>query len=240
MITARADVIGSLLRPRELLQAREARAAGRLSRVELEKIEDRAVDEAVALQEGLGLEVVTDGEMRRSSFQSQMTDAVSGFAEHGLDAFLWGKWRSNELEDWNVERPELAVVSKLERRRSLSGDELVYLSARAKATPKITLPSPTLFINFWSRERSRDVYPTLDAYLADVVALLREEVAELSRLGATYVQLDAPHYTSLLNATNREFYEGQGWTIEGWLDRGIELENAVMEGHPELTFGFHL
>ena len=88
MITARADVIGSLLRPRELLQAREARAAGRLSRVELEKIEDRAVDEAVALQEGLGLEVVTDGEMRRSSFQSQMTDAVSGFAEHGLDAFL--------------------------------------------------------------------------------------------------------------------------------------------------------
>ena len=113
-------------------------------------------------------------------------------------------------------------------------------SARAKATPKITLPSPTLFINFWSPENSRDAYPTLDAYLADVVALLREEVAELSRLGATYVQLDAPHYTSLLNATNREFYEGQGWTIEGWLDRGIELENAVMEGHPELTFGFHL
>ena len=92
-----------------------------MSRVELEKIEDRAVDEAVALQEGLGLEVVTDGEMRRSSFQSQMTDAVSGFAEHGLDAFLWGKWRSQELEDWNVERPELAVVSKLERRRSSSG-----------------------------------------------------------------------------------------------------------------------
>ena len=77
---------------------------------------------------------------------------------------------------------------------SLSAEELVYLSARAKATPKITLPSPTLFINFWSPERSRDVYPTLDAYLADVVALLREEVAELSRLGATYIQLDAPHY----------------------------------------------
>jgi 5-methyltetrahydropteroyltriglutamate--homocysteine methyltransferase len=69
---------------------------------------------------------------------------------------------------------------------------------------------------------------------------LREEVAALSCLGATYIQLDAPHYTSLLHATNREFYERQGWTIEGWLDRGIELENAVMEGHPELTFGFHL
>jgi 5-methyltetrahydropteroyltriglutamate--homocysteine methyltransferase len=141
MITARADVIGSLLRPQELLHAREARAAGRLSQNELKGVEDRAVDEAVALQEGVGLELVTDGEMRRSSFQSQMTDAVSGFAEHGLDAFLWGKWRSNELEDWNVERPELAVVSKLERHRSLSGNELVYLSARAKATPKITLPA---------------------------------------------------------------------------------------------------
>ncbi len=90
MIRARADVVGSLLRPPELLKAREELGAGRMSRAEFKAIEDRAVDEAIALQEEAGLEVVTDGEMRRLSFQSQMAAAVDGFGEYDIDAFLWG------------------------------------------------------------------------------------------------------------------------------------------------------
>lgn len=79
MISARADVVGSLLRPPWLLEAREAWAGGRLTAAAFKRIEDRAVDEAIALQEGAGLAVVTDGEQRRLSFQSQMTEAVEGF-----------------------------------------------------------------------------------------------------------------------------------------------------------------
>ncbi len=90
LITAHADVVGSLLRPSELLRAQEERAAGRMTPTAFKEIEDSAVDWAVRLQEEAGLEVVTDGEMRRLSFQSQMTEAVQGFGSWDLDAFLWG------------------------------------------------------------------------------------------------------------------------------------------------------
>ena len=119
MITAHTDVVGSLLRPPELLKAREQVAAGQIRQAEFKTIEDRAVDEAVALQEEVGLEVVTDGEMRRLSFQSQMTEAVDGFGEYDIDAFLWGEWRGDEnVGDLKVERPKtLGVVGKLTRKR---------------------------------------------------------------------------------------------------------------------------
>lgn len=240
MKTLRTDVVGSLLRPPELVQAQEDLASGELGADEFKRIEDQAVDQAVCLQEQAGLAVVTDGEMRRLSFQSQMTAAVEGFAEHDLDAFVWGSWHSQELGDWTVHRPNLAVVSKLRRRRHLSAEEFVYLRSRTNRIPKVTLPSPTLFINFWSPERSTAVYPSVDAFLAELVSILRDEVSELVRLGATYIQLDAPHYASLLDPTQRAFYESQGLTFERWLSRGVELENAVMEGFTDVTFGFHL
>ncbi|MDN5697043.1 MAG: methionine synthase, partial [Rubrobacter sp.] len=88
LLTERVDVVGSLLRPSWLLQARRG-LAGEISAPEFKRLEDLAVAEAVALQERAGLPVVTDGEMRRESFQSQLTEAVEGFGEHGLDAFLW-------------------------------------------------------------------------------------------------------------------------------------------------------
>ena len=242
MIAAHTDVVGSLLRPPELLKARSEVAAGKITQMAFKAIEDQAVDEVVALQEAVGLEVVTDGEMRRLSFQSQMTEAVAGFGEYDLDAFLWGDWRGDGgVGDLSVERPEnLGVVGKLTRKRHLSAEEFIYLRARTNCIPKITLPSPSLWTNFWSSEHSTSAYPTLDSFLADVVDIMRGEVAELVRLGATYIQLDAPHYPLLLDPKTRTFYEGQGWRLDQWLDRGIEMDNAVIGDFPEVTFGFHL
>jgi 5-methyltetrahydropteroyltriglutamate--homocysteine methyltransferase len=80
----------------------------------------------------------------------------------------------------------------------------------------------------------------LENFLADVVDILREEVAELVRLGATYIQLDAPHYALLLDPATRSFYESQGWSTEQYLERGIEMDNAVIGDFPSVTFGFHL
>jgi methionine synthase II (cobalamin-independent) len=241
MIRAHADVVGSLLRPPWLLQAREDVAAGRIPPVAFKAIEDRAVDEAIALQEEAGLEVLSDGEMRRLSFQSQMIDAVDGFGESDITAFLWGDWRGDAgVGDLHIDRPmSLGVVGTLRRKRHLSVEEFVYLRARTRRTPKITLPSPSLWANFWS-ERSAAAYGSLESFLADVADILRDEVAELVRLGATYIQLDAPHYTLLLDPGTRRFYESRGWTLEQWLREGIALDNAVMEGHPGVTFGFHL
>ena len=242
MIVARTDVVGSLLRPPELLKARNAVAVGKITQTAFKAIEDQAVDEAVALQEVVGLEVVTDGEMRRLSFQSQMTEAVTGFGEYDLNAFLWGDWHGDEdVESLRIERPEnLGVVGKLARKRYLSAEEFTYLRARTTHIPKLTLPSPSLWTNFWSSEYSLPAYPTLDSFLADVVDILRDEVAELVRLGATYIQLDAPHYPLLLDPKTKTFYERQGWRLDRWLDRGIEMDNAVIGDFPEVTFGFHL
>ncbi len=242
MIAAHADVVGSLLRPPELLQAQEDLVAGRITQAHFKTIEDCAVDEAIVLQEEAGLEVVTDGEMRRLSFQSQMTQAVEGFGEWDIDTFLWGKWHGDDaVGDWSGERPaNLGVVAKLRRKRHLSAEEFVYLRARTTQTPKVTLPSPGLFVNFWSPERSKGAYASLESFLADVVKILREEVEELARLGAIYIQIDAPHYPLLLDPESRAFYESRGWTLDQWLNLGIELDNAVMEDIPGVTFGFHL
>lgn len=241
MIEARSDVVGSLLRPPELLAARERHERGELSQAAFERIEDAAVDAALRLQEGAGLEVVTDGELRRLSFQSQMVEAVDGFGEWGLDAFLWGDWRSDAVGDLRVERPDLAVTEKLRRRRFLSAGELAYARARTGRVLKVTLPAPTLFAQFWHPERSRAHYPRLEDFLADVAGILREEVAELVRLGCEYVQLDAPHYPLLIDERYRAFYESRGWPAERRLELGLELDNEVIAaGGPNVTFGFHL
>jgi 5-methyltetrahydropteroyltriglutamate--homocysteine methyltransferase len=242
MITAHADVVGSLLRPPELLAAQKDHAAGRLTDAGFKAVEDRAVDQAVGWQEAAGLEVVTDGEMRRLSFQSQLAEAVDGFGAWDIDAFLWGDWHGDTaVGDWQGGRPAgLGVVDKLKRKRHLSVEEFVYLRGRATVTAKVTLPSPSLIANFWSPERSSAAYPTLESFLADVVGILRDDVAELARLGATYIQIDAPHYPLLLDPATREFYEARGWTLAQWLDLGIALDNAVIDGFADLTFGFHL
>ena len=240
MLEARTDVVGSLLRPPDLLAARDGLAAGRLTPAEFKRVEDGAVDDALKLQEDAGLDVVTDGEMRRLSFQSQLPAAVEGFGEWDLDAFLWGDWQSEELGELHVERPPLAITGKLRRKRSLATEEFVYTRGRTERVVKVTLPSPSLFANFWDAERSPAAYASVDDFLGDVADLLREEVAELVGLGATYIQLDAPHYPLFADPRYRDFYESRGWPVERALQLGLELDNHVIGDHPGVTFGFHL
>jgi len=240
MIAVHADIVGSLLRPPELLEAQKQLAAGAIAAAQFKEIEDRAVDEAIALQESVGLEIVTDGEMRRHSFQSQMPAAVSGFGEFDLDAFLWGEWYDEQGVQKTRRPRRLGAIAKLKRLRYLSADEFSYLKSKTNRIPKITLPSPGLWANFWSPTYSRSAYPTLDAFFAEIVKILREEVVELIRLGASYIQIDAPHYGLLLDPVTRSFYEGLGWSFDRWLSLGIDLDNAVMKGFREVTFGFHI
>ena len=241
MIHAHTDVVGSLLRPAELLDARARFERGELDAAGLKRAEDAAVDAAVALQEDAGLEVITDGEMRRLSFQSGLPDAVDGFGEVPIEAYLWGDWKGEEVGDKATDRPPgLGVKERLRRRHHLAVEDFVYLRSRASAVPKVTLTSPSLYANLWSPEVSADAYPTLDDFLADVTAITRDEVDELARLGCTYIQLDAPHYPLLIDPATRAFYEARGWSVDEWLARGLELDNAVIDGHPGVTFGFHL
>jgi len=240
-VAARVEHVGSLLRPSYLREARAAFARAETSPAEFKAVEDRAVREVIALQEELNLSVVNDGEMRRESFQAELTAACDGFSGVSLDAWLWGSWHSDVVGDTTIDRPsDLAVTAPLHKRRNLAAEEFTFVRGCTNRQAKVTLPSPTLFANLWSPEKSSDAYQSLDAFMADVVTVLCEEVQELVRLGCTYIQLDAPHYPLLIDPAWRAFYESRGWPVQRWLSYGIELDNAVIDAGRPATFGFHL
>ena len=247
-MTIRGDVVGSLLRPAYLVEARTAHAAGRLTPAAFKRVEDRAVDEAVALQEAAGLDVVSDGELRRYAFFGHLVDAVDGFDKFGGWAI---PFRDEEGGELVFKRP--VVVEKLSWRRSMCAEEFVYLRARAQRpettdgtvasrwiVPKATLISTQQAAAYYDPERSAGAYPTRDAYLADVVDLTRREIEELVRLGCTYVQIDAPQYAALLDPTMRDGYRKRGSDPDALIDACIDMDNAVIGHHPGVVFGLHI
>src|SRR5262249_51238843 len=215
----RGDVVGSLLRPQYLVKAREAYEAGRLPPAEFKRIEDRAVDEAVQLQEACGLDVVTDGELRRYAFFGHLIDAVDGFAKFGGWAIPFHDEQGGELV---FKRP--VVVDKLRWRRSMCGEEFTYLRARTTRATKVTLISTQQAAAYYDPQKSAAAYATRDAYLADVVDLTRREVEELIRLGCTYVQIDAPQYAALLDPALREGYRQRGTDPDRLIAARIALD----------------
>jgi 5-methyltetrahydropteroyltriglutamate--homocysteine methyltransferase len=235
MATYRSEVIGSLLRPDYLKEARKRLEAGELGAAEFKSIEDRAVDEAVDLQLEAGLDVISDGEMRRYAFYGHLIDAVEGFDKYGGWAIPFRDEQGSELV---LQRP--VVVSPLKRRRHLCAEELTYVRAKTRHPAKATLINAQQAAAYYDPERSRSAYATIERYLADVVDILRAEVGELVRLGCTYVQLDAPQYAALLDPTIREGYRQRGSDPEKLLARCIELDNAVVAGHSGVTFGLHI
>jgi 5-methyltetrahydropteroyltriglutamate--homocysteine methyltransferase len=231
----RSDVVGSLLRPAWLQEARDEVERGALSPVEFKRIEDRAVDEAVALQEAADLDVITDGEMRRYAFFGHLIEAVEGFDREGG----WSvTFRDAEGHAAPLRRP--VVVGKLRWRRQMSVEEFTYLRGRTKRQVKVTLLSAQQAAAYYDPELSKGAYATRDAYLADLVDFTRREIAELARLGCEYIQIDAPQYAALLDHTIREGYRQRGSDPDRMLDTCIELDNAIIEGHPGVTFGIHI
>jgi methionine synthase II (cobalamin-independent) len=228
-MTIRSDVVGSLLRP-ELLKE-----AGQITAAELKRVEDHAVDEAVRLQEAAGLDVITDGEFRRYAFFGHLIEAVDGFDKMGGWAI---PFRNEAGEELVFKRP--VVVDKLRWRHSMCAEELVYLRARATRPVKVALISTQQAAAYWDPEKSASAYPTRDGFLADVVDFTRREVDELIRLGATYIQIDAPQYAALLDPALREGYRKRGSDPDRLIDACIEMDNAVVGRHPGVTFGLHI
>ena len=231
----RSDVIGSLLRPASLKAARKKHDAGQIGDAEFKSVEDRAVDEAVELQQRAGVDVITDGEMRRYAFYGHLIDAVEGFDKVGGWAI---PFRNEKGEELVLPRP--VVVSKLRRKRPLCAEEFTYLRARTNHPAKTTMVSAQQAAAYYDSKKSAGAYPNIEAYLADLVDILRGEVEELVRLGCTYIQIDAPQYAALLDPKLREGYRQRGNDPDRLLDLSTELDNAVIGKQPGVTFGLHL
>lgn len=168
----RAEVVGSMLRPAYLKEARAALGAGQMTIQQFKRKEDRAVDQVIATQEGSGVEVVTDGEMRRFLFMGPITETVSGieFVEHG-SVMPWGT-AEGETE-WTS---PAAVTSKLQKKRSLVCEEYSYARARARRPLKVTVPSPLVLYGFWNERYSTAAYSDAFAMFSDAAAVGRSEV----------------------------------------------------------------
>jgi 5-methyltetrahydropteroyltriglutamate--homocysteine methyltransferase len=233
--TYRADVVGSLLRPPQLKEARELLERGEMSHAAFKQIEDRAVDDAIRLQEEVGLDVITDGELRRFAFYGHFVEAMEGFDAHGG----WGvRFRDDSGDEILLRRP--VVIEPLRWRRSMGAEEWTYLRARATRPGKVTLISAMQAAAYYEPDRSAGAYPTRETYLADVVALLRREVKELVRLGCTYIQIDGPAYGSLVDERMREGFRERGADPDRLLAEAIEMDNAVIAGFPGITFALHI
>src|ERR1700694_5917324 len=231
----RCEVVGSLLRPTHLVQARQRHERGELGSAEFKRIEDDAVEQAIRLQEDAGIDVITDGEQRRFAFYGHLIESFEGFDKEGGWAI---PFRDESGEELVLRRP--VVVKKLRWRRSMCAEEWTFVRAVAKRPAKVTMLSAQQAAAYYDPEKSRGAYSTRDAYLADIVDISHREVAELARLGCTYVQIDGPQYGALLDARMREGYRQRGSDPEEMIDRCIERDNAIIKGHPGVTFGLHI
>ncbi|HTR60432.1 MAG TPA: cobalamin-independent methionine synthase II family protein [Candidatus Binataceae bacterium] len=239
--TYRAEVIGSMLRPEYLKQARKRWEAKGISTREFKESEDRAVDEMIALQEKCGVDVITDGEMRRTHFIAPLTDVITGVRPIPAFTRVWRRphEQGKPGEQTNIQ-VQYAVVEKIARTRSLTNEEFTYARRRAHKPLKVTLPSPLMMTLRWSSQYSRDAYPDPFDLFRDAAAIVHQEARELAALGCEYIQIDAPELGMLCDPERRkQDFADQGMDPDRLLTEGMDIVNSVADV-PGVSFALHV
>jgi 5-methyltetrahydropteroyltriglutamate--homocysteine methyltransferase len=202
----RADHVGSLLRPPELLRAREKRQQGTVSAEALRAVEDRAIRDVAKLQEAIGLQAITDGEYRRTIWHADFLrqfDGVTvkeGVAEQGVAR----KFKAGEQE---IARSptRFETTGRLKRVGGIETENFKYLKSVTQRTAKLCIPSPTILHMRGGRAAvDKRAYPEMDAFFADLARVYREEIQALAEVGCTYLQLDDPNMAYLCDEKMRE------------------------------------
>ncbi len=234
----RADHVGSFLRPPELLAARERFARGEIGRAALRAVEDSAIAAVVRLQEDVGLQGITDGEFRRTYFHIDFLEQLEGVeARGGLTAHF-----HSAKGDVDFAPPVLHVTGKVRHMQPIQVADFNFLKAATRRTPKVTIPSPTMLHFRGGREAiSREAYPDLEAFFADVAAAYRAELKALAAAGCTYVQLDDTNLAYLCDPKMREGARARGDDPDELPRRYAKLINAALSERPAgMTICTHL
>ncbi|GAA4853414.1 5-methyltetrahydropteroyltriglutamate--homocysteine S-methyltransferase [Saccharopolyspora rosea] len=229
----RADHVGSLLRPRKLLDAREEHAAGRIDDDALHRVEDEAIAEVVAMQEEVGLSSATDGEFRRASWHMDFLYQLDGVSKV-TDSEMTVEFHNAE-GDVEFHTPQLRVDGKIGLSRTIFADAFEYLAKQVtRNTPKLTIPSPGMLHYRGGRSAiDRDVYPDLAEFRADLAAAYRAEVRALADMGCHYLQLDDTSLAYLNDPKQRETIAARGEDAEHAHEQTIRLINSALEGRPD-------
>ena len=247
----RTDVVGSLLRPPHLKEARARFDDGAISAEAFRVIEDEAVRAAVRLQEDAGLDVVTDGEMRRLNFQDSFGGSVDGYDaarstlqvyEKRVEGAAPGqRWDIREMHDVGTavshRRPAKA---RLTLSRNLPLEEYRAVAPVAHKPAKVSLIGPDRISQRFAYESSTAVYRDVDDFLVDVVAIERQIVSSLVDAGCRYVQIDAPGFTAYVDPPSLAQMRARGEDPERNFSRSLRAEAAVAANVPGVTFGIHL
>ena len=255
---ARADVVGSLLRPDYLRKAKDSMREGSMDPGELRAIEDRAVLEAIRIQEQAGIQAITDGEMRRWSWiafipltEDPLFQApVGGFEFLDADAGWLSLWKApggesipeQVLKDEFHMVKQAFITSKLQLKRDIISDEYGFLKEHAAVRTKFNIPSPSWHRIFWHPDYSTAAYPTSDDFISAIADFYREHIVKpLLDMGCDYIQLDAPNYSQWhIDPTCREAFERHGHDMAHELVADAEFDNQVFEGVSGITTAIHL
>ncbi len=221
----RADHVGSLLRPPELLKARNDRAAGKISAEELRAVEDSSIREVVAFQEGIGLQSITDGEYRREIFYSDFYFRGLGGGTVAYDPASIDEVYFIDREGHKLRLLVPHVQARMRWHAPIHVDDFKFLRAATSGTPKITIPSPTIIHFRAGRQNiSTDAYPDIDLFWDDIVDAFQRELKVLADAGCRYVQIDETTLASL--SDNRVW--------EPLRKRGDDARTLLLETYPEV------
>jgi len=237
----RADHVGSLLRPQELLAAR---SDSRVARDELTAIEDRNILDVLQRQKDAGFEIFTDGELRRTGFMGDFYESVEGLSpEYELDR-TWKGAPTGVAAASGVGAPGGAVVAKIRQTRRLTKHEVDFLKRHAPGDVKMTLPTANQFPAIaYKKGVSERAYPTYSEFLWDIVPIMKAEIAALVNEGVKYLQIDAPRYSYYIDPKwRRHIQDEMGVDPDIALDEAIRVDNACIEGvkREGVTLAMHL
>ena len=236
----RADHVGSLLRPRELLAARKAQREGKLDALALREIEDKAIRAAVALQERVGLQSITDGEFRRNNWRDRFFERTDGYAGDKMQSsFTFTEYSGEQRRGMPVQY----ATARLKRRDPITADDFAALQKVTKRMAKATIPSPTVN-HFFTGDKGLEKSPYAGerkTYLADIAAIYRQEIAELARLGCKYLQVDEVPLAVLCDPKNQEVVRARGEEPQQLIDDYVDLINSAVSDRPkDMTLCVHL
>ena len=232
----RADHVGSLLRPAKLREAFKQHTAGKIGDADFARVQDDAIRDVVKLQESVGLQVVTDGEFRRSSYWGRFVSHIDGFV------IKEAQFKFHDDHGHETEFTAPYVVSKLKRKASSGLDEFGFVKPLAKAVPKITMPAPST-MHYWrvGDWTAPGIYRDAREFFVDLGRVYQQEIAELAAAGCQYVQLDEVALANLCDPASREKAKSLGADPEQLVGLYVDAINEAVKNLPaNMVVGVHM
>lgn len=239
----RAEQVGSLLRPQEVLDAHAALREGKLAEDKVREIEDKAIIEAIALQKQIGIEVVSDGEMRRSGWAGDFSASVEGYVPGAPALRLSWSNQAAVTPPAGTQPGGQVIGARIKQKHRLTANQVPFLKQHAGDTPfKITMPAASyVTTRGYKPGVSEPAYANRKAVLDDVTAIIAAEVKALASEGVPYIQLDNPHYPDYIDQSRVDQMKAYGWDVPQMIRDDIAADNACLAGvdRSNVTLAMH-